>query len=177
MAAREKACGVMGEYLGNRVGAYWDLQEKIKTIVPVGINGEGEWYHLPSDANCADRPSRLDSRVSDVIRESEWQEGKAYLAEPFVNWPWERKFADKKLSETVPKEELAAKYRGMTGAVKASDKFERDPVQKLLRDGYITNSWDKLIDKTEPTFRWLAKVRAKLTSGAGSRTSRDLAKL
>ena len=32
LAAREKSCGALGEYFGNRVGECWDLQEKIANL-------------------------------------------------------------------------------------------------------------------------------------------------
>ena len=54
LTAREKACGALGEYFGNRVGKCWDLQEKFSELVPVGDTGEGEWYHMASRFNAAD---------------------------------------------------------------------------------------------------------------------------
>ena len=62
LAAREKSAGALGEYFGNRVGECWDLQGKISALVPVGFSGDGEWYHMPSRYNAADRPTRLDSK-------------------------------------------------------------------------------------------------------------------
>ena len=58
---------------------------------------------MPSKYNCADRPTRLDSKPEDLVIGS----GQPYLRLPFSYWPWERKFADKKV---VPKEELTARY-------------------------------------------------------------------
>ena len=66
LAAREKACGALGEYFGNRIGECWDLQEKITELVPVGFEEKGEWYHMPSKANAADRPTRLDTKFEDI---------------------------------------------------------------------------------------------------------------
>ena len=112
LAAREKGCGALGEYFGNRIGECWDLQTKIAEIVPVGIAEQGEWYHMPSNDNLADRPSRLDSKVEDLVDGSEWQQGKSYMLQPFSDWPWERNFAERKLADMVPKDEIAARYRG-----------------------------------------------------------------
>ena len=102
LAAREKAVGALGEYFGNRVGECLDLQSKIGDIVPVGINGDGEWYHMASGENCADRPSRLDSSVADIMEGTEWQDGKSYLKLPFESWPWEREFSLRKIAEVIP---------------------------------------------------------------------------
>ena len=33
LAAREKSCGALGEYFGNRIGECWDLQGKISELV------------------------------------------------------------------------------------------------------------------------------------------------
>ena len=113
LAAREKSCGALGEYFGNRIGECWDLQGKISELVPVGIDGEGEWYHMPSKYNAADKPTRLNSKASDLGISSEWQNGPSYLQQPFEEWPWERNFAAKKMTDVVPKIELTAKYRGI----------------------------------------------------------------
>jgi len=110
LAAREKSGGALGEFFGNRVGECWDLQSKIKELVPVGFTQLGEWYHMPSQFNAADRPTRLDSKLSDLTIGSEWQDGPSYLCLPFDEWPWERNFASKKLSELVPNDELVSKY-------------------------------------------------------------------
>ena len=112
LAAREKGCGALGEYFGNRIGECWDLQNKIAEIVPVGIAEQGEWYHMPSNDNAADRPSRIDSKIEDLVDGSEWQQGKSYMLQPFSDWPWERNFAERKLADMVPRDEIAARYRG-----------------------------------------------------------------
>lgn len=41
LAASEKACGALGEYMGNRIGEGWDLQTKIEEICPIGVEGKG----------------------------------------------------------------------------------------------------------------------------------------
>ena len=174
LAAREKACGALGEYFGNRIGECWDLQEKIEQLVPVGISGQGEWYHMPSADNAADKPSRIDSKVADLGIGSEWQDGKPYMLLPFSSWPWERNFADKKVTDLVPREELTAKYRGLSAGTKVI-KEEKNTILELFEHGYITNDYDKLIKKTEPLFRWAAKVRALSMAGVLTLTSRDLA--
>ena len=152
LAAREKATGALGEFFGNRIGECWDLQKKIAELVPVGISGLGEWYHMASQENAADRPTRLDSRPEDVAMGSEWQEGPAYLRRPFSDWPWERNFADRKLSEVLPREEFAAKYKDLPGKLvrQTTEKIEHDENQivKEFDDGFITNDLDKMIQMT-----------------------------
>ena len=172
LAAREKAVGALGEYFGNRIGEIWDLQGKIEEIVPIGLEGKGEWYHMPSADNCADRPSRLDSKIEDLSESSEWLKGKSYLYEEFSQWPWERKFTNRKISEAIPKKELASKYRGL---VSTSKNTEENPILKLLDYGFITNEYDKLIDKTEPFFRWYSKHLSGKSPTKITLTSRDLA--
>ena len=174
LAAREKACGALGEYFGNRIGECWDLQEKIAEIVPIGVEGQGEWYHMPSSYNAADRPTRINSKPEDLVIGSEWQEGLPYIGLPFTEWPWERKFADKKVVDVIPKEELTARYRGISAATIAVNLEDNDIVKKF-DDGFITNDYDILIDKTEPLFRWAARCKAKKSPDMLTLTSRDMA--
>ena len=174
LAAREKACGALGEYFGNRIGECWDLQEKITELVPVGVEGQGEWYHMPSKYNCADRPTRLDSKPEDLVIGSVWQDGQPYLRLPFSDWPWERKFADKKVVDVVPKEELTARYRGIAAATTAVQ-LEGNEILEEFDNGYNTNDYDVLINKTEPLFRWQARCRARLAPELLTLTSRDMA--
>ena len=127
---------------------------------------------MPSADNCADRPSRLDSKIEDLSESSEWLKGKSYLYEEFSQWPWERKFTNRKISEAIPKKELASKYRGL---VSTSKNTEENPILKLLDYGFITNEYDKLIDKTEPFFRWYSKHLSGKSPTKITLTSRDLA--
>lgn len=176
LAAREKAGGALGEYFGNRVGEIWDLEERISQLVPIGMTGNGDWYHMPSKQNAADRPSRIDSKPEDLLPGSDWQDGLPYLKQPFQEWPWERNFAMRKMTEVVPKEELTSKYRGLTGATKElTKKGEDDIILRTLEDGYITNDYDELVDRTEPWFRRLARIRAEKKPGFLTLTSRELA--
>jgi hypothetical protein len=64
LASREKDTGFFGEFFGNRIGETFNFQEEIEKIAPVGMNGE--WWHVPSEHNAADRPSRLDSVPADI---------------------------------------------------------------------------------------------------------------
>ena len=176
LAAREKSAGALGEYFGNRVGECWDLQGKISTLVPVGLSGDGEWYHMPSKYNAADRPTRLDSKPADIVIGSEWQDGPGYLQLPFKDWPWERNFADKKMTDLVPREELTPKYRGVSAAVQnVLDSYWFDRILKKMEYGYITNDYDKLIQMTEPMFRFQAGLLATVRTGCLTVTSKDLA--
>ena len=174
LAAREKACGALGEYFGNRIAECWDLQERIEQLVPVGMTGQGEWYHLPSKDNAADVPTRLDSMVADIGIGSEWQDGKKYLHLPFSDWSWERDFADRKVTDVVPREELTAKYRGLAAVTKAVTE-ETNIILEKFDNGFMTNDYDILIKKTEPYFRWSARVRAKRMTGLLTLTSREMA--
>ena len=63
--------------------------------------------------NAADKPTRLNSKASDLGISSEWQNGPSYLQQPFEEWPWERNFATKKMTNIVPRIELTARYRGV----------------------------------------------------------------
>ena len=194
LAAREKGCGALGEYFGNRIGECWDLQSKIAEIVPVGIAEQGEWYHMPSKENAADKPSRLDSKLEDLVDGSEWQQGKSYMLQPFSDWPWERNFAERKLSDMVPKDEIAARYRGgrlvagvasttnpndvyseVTAGTNVKKEVIENPIVKKFDDGYVTNDYDELISMTEPLFRWVARLRARRDPNLLTLTSRDLA--
>ena len=56
LASIEKTSGALGEYFGNRVGEILDNQAKMQEICPVG--DEGERYHVSSDDNAADKPTR-----------------------------------------------------------------------------------------------------------------------
>ena len=107
LASREKNSGYFTEWFGNRIGETHDNQAKIEEISPVG-----EWYHLASAYNMADRPSRLDSKPRDIGFGSEWQEGKDFLKKPRNQWPLERNFAACKKDEIlIPREEVNKKYR------------------------------------------------------------------
>ena len=99
-----------------------------------------------------------------------------YLKLPFHEWPWERKFAKRKMTEVVPREELNAKYRGFSGvAKKVKKKGDDDIIFKTLEGGFTTNGYSELIDRTEPWFRKLAKIRAEKKPGFLTLTSRELA--
>ena len=171
LAAREKAGGALGEYFGNRVGECWDLQEKISKLVPVGISGNGDWYHVPSNDNAVDIATRTNAKVEDVEIGSAWQQGMAYMRKPFSSWPWNRNFAEKRVTEMVPKEELTAKFREVSAT---TNKVEKNFVLEKFDYGYITNDFDKLIDMTEPLFRWLAGLRARKRPDVLTLTSREM---
>ena len=83
-----------------------------------------------------------------------WHDGLPYMRLPFDYWPWKRDFARRKISDAIPKEELKAQFRGCLASTSTVE--VKNPIFELFEDGYITNDYDKLIDKTEPFFRWLA---------------------
>ena len=93
LASREKDSGFFGEYYGNRIGETFDYQEEIQKLVPVGYNGE--WWHVSSENNAADRASRLDSVPADLRIGSGWQTGPDYLCLEREEWPVDRNFADR----------------------------------------------------------------------------------
>ena len=66
---------------------------------------------MPSRYNGADIASRIDARYEDLVLGSEWQDGPEYLKKPFEEWPWERDFAEKKIHQTIPSDELTSKFR------------------------------------------------------------------
>ena len=96
LACLENVSTPFGEYFGNRIGKIVEKQAKIEQFCPVGYNGE--WYHTSSDNNGADRPTRLDSTIQDVVLGSEWQSGFAYLKLPPSEWPISRTFAERKFT-------------------------------------------------------------------------------
>ena len=99
-----------------------------------------------------------------------------YLKKPFHSWPWNRNFADKKLSEVVPREELNSKFKGFP--VAAANVEVKEPDSEILKKfdyGFITNDYNKLIQKTEPLLRWYAKFLAKKQKNILTLTSRELA--
>ena len=110
LASREKSSGYFSEYFSNRIGETWDNQKRIQEYCQVG-DENGEWYHVPSDSNPADRPSRVDSEPPDIMPGSSWQRGPNYLRLPRKDWALERNFADRKGKVQVPVEEVARKYR------------------------------------------------------------------
>ena len=111
LASREKEAGFFGEFFGNRIGETYDYMDELKKMTKVGDNGE--WWHVRSEDNAADRPSRLDSTPSDLGLGSDWQDGPGYLRLERENWPFERNFADRKTKVLIPQEEVVRKYRGM----------------------------------------------------------------
>ena len=80
------------------------------------------------------------------------------------------------MSEVVPREELTSKYRGISvGATTATLKEKEIQILKKFDDGFVTNDFDKLIQMTEPLFRWLSVVMDKKMPGILSLTSKELA--
>ena len=148
LATVEKTSGALGEYFGNRCGEILDNQACMQELCPVGE--EGEWYHVSSKDNAADRPSRSDSVIVDISSDSAWQKGPAYLYNPVHTWPTDRDFAARKES-CIPDNEILKRYRGILHAVAASEverKAEPDTGIHKLIDPSFTNEWDRLIART-----------------------------
>ena len=154
LASIEKTSGALGEYFGNRVGEIIDNQSRIQKLCQVGV--DGEWWHVASDDNAADRPTRLDSTAADIAPNSPWQKGQQYLYDSVENWPKNRKFAERKDS-CIPDTEILKKYRGITHAETAVAVPDVG-IHKLL-DPLSTNDWDKLISKTQTLLRPFLRKR------------------
>jgi hypothetical protein len=114
LASIEKTRGALGEYFGNHVGTILDNQAKIQAMCNVGL--AGEWYHVFSDDNSADQPTRLDSTTKDIVPFSVWQIGKHYLYLPRHLWPTNRDFAELK-EYCIPENEILKRYRGLDSHV------------------------------------------------------------
>ena len=80
LASIEKTSGALCKYFGNRVGKILDNQACMPEICPVG--DDGEWYHVCSSDNAADRPTELDSSTKEIMPDSAWQRGPSYLYMP-----------------------------------------------------------------------------------------------
>ena len=132
LACREKESGCFGEFFRNSLGELWDTQEKLEEHTKVGENGE--WWHVPTEHNPADRTSRLDSKPEDIGLESAWQNGPQFLYQDRSSWLLERNFAEQKAKVKIPKEDILKKFR----LVEDSDIFacrlaaRQTPEEKLV---------------------------------------------
>ena len=143
LASIEKTSGALGEYFGNRVGEILDNQAKMQEICPVG--NEGEWYHVSSDDNAADKPTRVNSTHTDILPDSTWQRGPSYLYTPTSTWPIDRDFALRK-EACIPENEILRRYRGIINNVTA-ESMHNIGIHNLI-DPNFTNDWDRLIERT-----------------------------
>jgi hypothetical protein len=146
LASLEKISAPFGEYFGNRIGEIYTTQAKIEQFCPVGFNGE--WYFTKSANNGADIATRLDTDLCDLLN-STWPHGPPYLLLPFEEWPVDRDFAERK-DDFIPQNELIKRYRTILHHVVA----EAAPGIDQLIDPYSTNSWDKLLSKTQALLVW-----------------------
>lgn len=143
LASMEKTRGALGEYFGNRVGEALDNQSRIQQFCDVGF--DGEWWHISSDDNAADQPTRTDSTAKDVAPDSPWQKGRSYLYQPVENWPVDRNFAERKES-CIPDEEILKRFRGQVNQINT---VTSDVGVENLIDPCFTNDWDRLIRRTQ----------------------------
>ena len=60
--------GAFWEYFGNRVGEILDNQGQIQQLCENGDGGE--WWHVASENNAADQPTRLCSTAQDISVDS-----------------------------------------------------------------------------------------------------------
>jgi len=143
LASIEKTSGSFGEYFGNRIGDIHDNQARIQEYCPVGNNGE--WYHVSSNDNSADQPTRLDSTAPDIGPTSAWQLAPDYIYLPRKDWPTNRRFAERKDSH-IPSCEILKKYRGIIH--KAEVVVVTRGIHVLI-DPYSTNDWERLIQRSQ----------------------------
>ena len=138
----EKTSAAFGEYFGNRVGEIHDNQAQIEEYCSVGE--DGEWYHLSSNDNAADQPTKLTSTLDDVSMDSPWQRGPSYLYLPRDQWPINQDFATRKDS-VIPSCKIVKKYRANIQNINAHPDIG---VHNLV-DPFSTNYWDVLIQRTQ----------------------------
>jgi hypothetical protein len=139
----------IGRIFRNRIGEIHYNQSFIEQYCQVG--NEGEWWHVESKFNGADRPTRLDSTIDDISPGSEWQNGPSYLYLPREEWPLERDFVTRK-TDCIPSNEILKKYRAIANKVVVQ--VVHDGIQTLINktkflDPYYTNDWDKLVRRTQ----------------------------
>ena len=98
ISALQKSGGLLAPYFASRVsealGNLTELQDE--TVV-------NEIQHVPGTLNPADIPTRDYTVPAEVMDDSIWQNGPAYLTLPKTQWPFSRDFLD-----TVPDSELRA---------------------------------------------------------------------
>ena len=165
LSSREKNSAPFSEYFANRIGEQKEIQQDLEKEGYL----VGEWYHVPSSDNAADAPSRLDTTPEMIGENSTWQCGPDYLYLPREEWPFERKFADQKVTVGIPKEELRKKYKEMPehtisaidGLVDAGTVPE-NWIAEALDWGYKTNDWNVLISKTAVFFKPFLEFRKRM---------------
>ena len=165
LASREKDTGFFGEFFGNRIGETFNFQEEIQKLAPIGMNGE--WWHVKSEHNAADRPSRLDSVPADLRLGSEWQTGPEYLSLERDQWPLERNFADRKSKIRIPQEEIVRKYRGL------ADTCGHINLHDLVDHSRGEDQLEKLGDMVDEKLNKLGNKDKKMMTGEGGPGSRD----
>ena len=151
LASRERDSGFFGEFFGNRIGETYDVQIEIQKLTQVGDDGDGNWWHVRSADNAADRPSRLDSVPADLGLGSGWQVGPDYLTLDREQWPVERNFADRKNKVQIPEEEIVKKYRGLSnscGYINLQDLVDhRGEVEQQGKQGIMMKDQIYKVDK------------------------------
>ena len=140
LACLEKVTAAFGEYFGNRVGEIIDTLAKIEQLIQSTVHV----VHVRSQDNAADRATRLDSTIDDVVMQSEWQSGPAFLKDQPSDWPTNRDFADRK-DQLIPQAEILKRFRCLIQATATS---EICSIAQLI-DPYSTNYWDVLVRRTQ----------------------------
>ena len=142
LASLEKVNAPFGEYFGNRIGEIQDNQAKIEKFCRVGK--AGEWYHTSSVNNGADQATRIDSSAADISENSTWQLGPSYLKLPLEHWPINRDFSLRK-EACIPESEVLKRFRCIIQVAQTHISYGIH----CLIDPYSTNSWERLIRRTQ----------------------------
>ena len=141
LASLEKVNAAFGEYFGNRIGEILECQARIEQYCPVGRNGE--WWHIDGYNNAAERATRTDCTIIDLQDGSAWRCPPFLLQDPSL-WPINREFAKRK-EDYIPQLELLKRFRCIV------QKTDIEPTAGIVQevDPYCTNSWEKLVRKTQ----------------------------
>ena len=157
LVARERSGSYFKEYFSNRIGETFDNVKKMSEVCPVGT--QGEWYHVASKDNPADKPTRMNTELDDLKIGSEWQCGPLYLREPEENWPFERNFSTRRSEIAVPVEEIAKKYRNLIPKDRNSViLLELDNIHNLVKDQENGVSYDKAEVRTVTILQQIMKI-------------------
>ena len=101
LAALTKSKSHFSDFFSNRIT---EVRENAAEVAK--LTETEEWYHVPGIHNPADRPSRLDSQVEHIAKDSEWFRGPAFLSQPRHTWPFNRDYLERRHEPEFPAEEL-----------------------------------------------------------------------
>ena len=135
LATLKKDSSALREFMGNRVAEILDTTE-VK-----------QWYHVKSEDNIADLGTRSNATVTDLRETSEWQNGRPWMSQPFVEWPVTQDIG----TASVPNNEvIETKFCGQTSAHdSAGISFEK----------YVGRSYQFVVNLTARLLR-IAKTKS-----------------